>query len=315
MLISNSHIKLNKPEHVQEAVHQLAGRTTVRPATGTRFSANLRVYQCEKVGMISVRADSFAVSIEPPHDFICLNIPLGMPFLANTQDGYHLFDRHEAHLFDHAKEFDLIAKHGCQVIGIIFPLAPLMRYRTRLCQSEKRLAIMPSLSLTTPAGSALLRALAQLWSSFESIDGPALDSPIAQAELEDELIARFIMAVDSDDGESESGVRAVPSYLHTAEEYLLANLSRPVTRDNLADVAGVSIRTLSRAFVKRYGTGPMGFLKQRRLDAAYKDLSGAESGTLSVTDIALNYGFNHLGKFAIEYRKTFGESPSTSLAH
>ena len=60
--------------------------------------------------------------------------------------------------------------------------------------------------------------------------------------------------------------------------------------------------------------GPIAFLKQRRLDAAYRTLLGAKAGTTTVTDTALRYGFSHMGKFAIEYRQTFGEMPSTSLS-
>ena len=58
----------------------------------------------------------------------------------------------------------------------------------------------------------------------------------------------------------------------------------------------------------------MAFIKQRRMDAAYYDLLSAKVDNTSVTQIASNYGFAHFGKFAIEYRKIFGESPSTSLA-
>jgi hypothetical protein len=58
----------------------------------------------------------------------------------------------------------------------------------------------------------------------------------------------------------------------------------------------------------------MAFLKQRRLDAAYLDLLSARPDTTSVKIVAYDYGFLHVGKFAIEYGKTFGEFPSTSLA-
>ena len=58
----------------------------------------------------------------------------------------------------------------------------------------------------------------------------------------------------------------------------------------------------------------MAFIKQRRLDAAYLDLLGARPDTCSVTQVAFSYGFSHVGKFAIEYRKAFGEAPSMSLA-
>jgi AraC-like DNA-binding protein len=42
-------------------------------------------------------------------------------------------------------------------------------------------------------------------------------------------------------------------------------------------------------------------------------LRGSEPGTSTVTDVAMSYGFNHVGKFAIAYKEAFGESPSASL--
>ncbi len=35
----------------------------------------------------------------------------------------------------------------------------------------------------------------------------------------------------------------------------------------------------------------------------------------TVTDIAMKYSFFHLGQFAVDYRKIFGESPSETLRH
>ena len=64
---------------------------------------------------------------------------------------------------------------------------------------------------------------------------------------------------------------------------------------------------------KKYGIGPMAFIKQSRLDSTYLDLLSAKPDVISVTQVAFNYGFSHTGKFATEYGKTFGESPSTSL--
>ena len=50
---------------------------------------------------------------------------------------------------------------------------------------------------------------------------------------------------------------------------------------------------------------------KQRIRAA---LLGADpfDGT-TVTDLALAHGFGHLGRFAVEYREAFGESPSVSL--
>ena len=57
----------------------------------------------------------------------------------------------------------------------------------------------------------------------------------------------------------------------------------------------------------------MAFIKQSRLDSTYLDLLSAKPDVISVTQVSFNYGFSHTGKFATEYGKTFGESPSTSL--
>jgi AraC-like DNA-binding protein len=53
-------------------------------------------------------------------------------------------------------------------------------------------------------------------------------------------------------------------------------------------------------------------------------MAGKRSGTrtlarpvpgASVTAVAMNFGFFHLGRFATSYRKRFGESPSETLRH
>ena len=81
----------------------------------------------------------------------------------------------------------------------------------------------------------------------------------------------------------------------------------------MAQYAGVSIRTLSRAFEKRYGMGPMAFLKQKRLEAANKELLMSEPGEISVSDVAFRYGYTQPSKFTVAYKALFNENPSDTL--
>jgi AraC-like DNA-binding protein len=170
-----------------------------------------------------------------------------------------------------------------------------------------------SSSLSTPSGIKLQRTMARAWSEI-CVDRSAVESRVWLGEIEDDLISCFLKAVDTRKYGDRGFIGQVPGYMKIAEDFLCANLESPVTRDRLAEVAGVSIRTLSRAFLKRYGMGPVGFLKQRRLDAAYRNLLGAEPNTSRVTDVAIRYGFVHMGKFSIDYKRAFGEMPSTSLS-
>ena len=57
----------------------------------------------------------------------------------------------------------------------------------------------------------------------------------------------------------------------------------------------------------------MSFLKQRRFEAANRALLAADSAETRVTDVALRYGFFQMGRFAVEYRRIFQESPSQTL--
>ena len=82
---------------------------------------------------------------------------------------------------------------------------------------------------------------------------------------------------------------------------------------DVAEAAGMSARTLFREFRKRHGMSPMAFSKERRLEAAQRALLAADPRERSVTDIALDYGFCHFGRFSVEYKRAFQEAPSDTL--
>lgn len=95
-------------------------------------------------------------------------------------------------------------------------------------------------------------------------------------------------------------------------ELLFDRLSEPWSVDRLAATVGLSSRTLHRVLRREIGLSPMSLLKQVRLDQAKADLEAADSRT-TVTGVAYDCGFAHLGRFAVEYGRRFGESPSQTL--
>jgi AraC-like DNA-binding protein len=105
---------------------------------------------------------------------------------------------------------------------------------------------------------------------------------------------------------------ALPADLRRALDWLRANASEAIKLDRLAQVSGSSSRTLERQFKTFLGTTPLGWSRQLRLSRARQQLMHARSGA-RVTDVALSNGFTQLGRFAVTYRQTFGERPSTTL--
>jgi AraC-like DNA-binding protein len=59
----------------------------------------------------------------------------------------------------------------------------------------------------------------------------------------------------------------------------------------------------------------MRYLRDRRLDMVRETLSGLDPRTATVTTVAMNYGFHHLGHFCAAYKHKFGEMPRDTLCH
>jgi len=91
-----------------------------------------------------------------------------------------------------------------------------------------------------------------------------------------------------------------------------ANLGSLMRIAELCRAAGVTPRTLSRAFHAIRGTAPSRYLHELRLSEVRQALL-SDAGDSSVTDVAMRFGFRELGRFAVDYRARFGESPSETL--
>jgi transcriptional regulator GlxA family with amidase domain len=91
-----------------------------------------------------------------------------------------------------------------------------------------------------------------------------------------------------------------------------ANVGRDWSVTELADVAGVSSRTLQRQFRVFLDKAPRTTLRDVRFETARRELLQGLPDA-KVTDVALRCGFPHGGRFSIEYRRRYGETPSQTL--
>ncbi|TMK48196.1 MAG: helix-turn-helix domain-containing protein [Alphaproteobacteria bacterium] len=98
-----------------------------------------------------------------------------------------------------------------------------------------------------------------------------------------------------------------------AERLALAHIDEPLHISTLCRTLEVSERTLRKAFHKACGLAPCRRLRILRLSRARRALLCADAELVTVTEIATCFGFGELGRFSVEYRKVFGESPSQTL--
>jgi transcriptional regulator GlxA family with amidase domain len=81
----------------------------------------------------------------------------------------------------------------------------------------------------------------------------------------------------------------------------------------LADVTGVSARRVQMAFQQVANVSPTAYMRARALQAVRDRLLDPRHRTANITGIALDHGFEHLGRFSSYYREMFGERPSATL--
>lgn len=161
----------------------------------------------------------------------------------------------------------------------------------------------------SPAMQALRRAVGFL---VDELDIAGVTSPLAMAELQDLVLARFLLAHQAELIESEAIKLPLRPQMRRLEEYLRANWNQPLTIERLAQTTGVGARSIFRYFKETRGCTPLDFMKTLRLEQARRALQQPGDET-TVSAEALRCGFNNMGHFAKDYRRKFGELPSETL--
>ena len=87
----------------------------------------------------------------------------------------------------------------------------------------------------------------------------------------------------------------------------------PINIEALCTMVGASWATLQRAFAEEFGVTPRSYIKSRRLAAVQSELI-KNGPKVVISDVANRWGFWHMGSFASDYRKQFGELPSATLS-
>ena len=160
----------------------------------------------------------------------------------------------------------------------------------------------------------------QLWrlTSFfaEQLDSTSDQLPaLVLHELEQTVLVAFLSANRHNFSHllEREPKDTLPSHVRRAEDFIEAHWDQAITIEKLAEATGVGARAIFRAFQQTRGYSPMAFARTVRLRHAHQMLAAADKET-SVTAVAFICGFGNLGHFARDYRETFGERPSETLA-
>ncbi|WP_340676961.1 helix-turn-helix domain-containing protein [Paraglaciecola sp.] len=149
-------------------------------------------------------------------------------------------------------------------------------------------------------------------------ESSAIDLSLKQSFLKKHLVDYLLQTITS------SNIDLRPSYTerlssfqtyHTARTYIEDQLNINITPTivSICKSAGVSERTLQYAFRTHVNMSPTAYLRLRRLNRVRVILQKSSPQETTVTHIAMRFDFLHLGRFALDYKRIFHESPSVTF--
>ncbi len=169
------------------------------------------------------------------------------------------------------------------------------------------------MDLTSGYGQSLARYITMAITDLARPDS-ALCGIDMMSSFEEMFLTRFLLSHPSSYSELllARGAQLSPRDVKRAVDYVEAHLANAISIADLARAAGVPGRTLFKHFKDTRGVSPMRFVRNARFTRVREALLSASPDD-SVTAIALGLGFTHMGRFSVEYRKRYGESPSETL--
>jgi len=171
----------------------------------------------------------------------------------------------------------------------------------------------PQMDLRQGAVAAWWRMAQRLFDDWSTL-GPLYLLPDLARDMELLLIKALLLAQPNNYSAElrDEATPHSPEYVRRAYRFIVDNARQDLRLEDIEGVAGVSRQKLYDTFRSHTGFTPMAFLKHCRLEGARATLLKAPPGA-SVSSVALDWGFNHFGRFASEYRARYGESPSETL--
>lgn len=157
-----------------------------------------------------------------------------------------------------------------------------------------------------------LAAIRALCGTIDALDCDAVR--LKAAGLDDTLLRTVVMMLHPDQFIEKRLVERAPRRLDLDPllEQIVVHLGGRVTLADMEHWSGRTARAIQIAFQKRFGIGPMRWVRNQRLDLVRARLLAASAGA-TVAEIAAVCGMPRMATLIPEYTKRFGELPSETL--
>lgn len=139
--------------------------------------------------------------------------------------------------------------------------------------------------------------------------------PGMSVEFERSLVRSLLLLQDNDMKNDivQAISAALPSSIVRVKTFIEQNYATPLSLLDLQRSSGLSSARLGLEFKEHLGCSPMRYLKKIRLEHA-RELLLSRGSSRKISTIVFDVGLSHFGRFSVEYKAAFGESPKETAA-
>jgi AraC-like DNA-binding protein len=182
----------------------------------------------------------------------------------------------------------------------------------------------PWLAISLSAGSVANLPLLSTRRSLVLRAGVRLARLARQAPLpveEDGALARALHVLQCTEEEVADAAAALPANdkrmrrrlaIERAREYIRGHLADRIRLADLCVHAQLRARSLEYGFQELARLSPVGYVRMLRLGEVRRLLLDGAAQTRNISAIALDSGFSHVSQFVVDYKRVYGETPSTT---
>ncbi|SUD31773.1 AraC family transcriptional regulator [Pseudomonas fluorescens] len=315
-----THIEFCDSQRAQSWMTTLFGPHSLNVHSPDRihFRHTLRLLQAATVGYIEYGTD-LTVSVDAQDTLQSYSVELPIQGHQRWESAHQsiVSDQHNGLILSSNIHQELHLSGDCKKIQIVIPRSLMRANLESLLHRpiQEDLQFVPSMSSTLGTSAGWWRMARHFIDEACHADSYLEHQGLA-SEIESVLVKGLILAQPNNYSCALNKVLQanLPGFLQRAINFIHRHAKEEIKLNAIVASSGVSRLTLFKGFKKHIGVPPMFYIRRYRLGEIRKTIMRDRSNS-QISRIAMDWGYTHLGRFASDYRKFFGECPSHTAKH
>ncbi|MCP1837020.1 acetamidase/formamidase/AraC-like DNA-binding protein [Bradyrhizobium sp. USDA 4532] len=303
---SESYSEGDRPEAWRDVLASVGLQPTVATSTHAGHAiAVRRSFQGVTLARLSAGQQSVSPRTDAVADHPLVLLPLEDGVALKTTTGYQIVAARHLLLLPRAGDWSVSFQREMRAVVLSVTSEPAHRHRATLQGGEVR--------VLQPGGfgrvfAQMMELAARDLDALSDVEWTALARSLA------DLLPTFMRQHGETAGDRGGGASKAAT-LHRLCQTVERSLEEPdLTPVKIASAEGISERYLQKLF-EGAGTSFTHYLRERRLQRTWADLSNPAEAHRSISEIAFRVGFNDSAHFSRAFRQRFGLSPREFRHH